>query len=86
LLTKGGVKGMSVEDRVIKIVAQIFKTEERKINRETKFVADLSAKSRDFMAMIALLEYEFDIEIEYVKAINKTVGQTVDYVETLVKP
>jgi acyl carrier protein len=77
---------MSVEDRVIKIVAQIFKTEEGKINRETRFVADLSAKSRDFMAMIALLEYEFDIEIEYVKAINKTVGQTVDYVETLVKP
>lgn len=76
---------MSVDERVKKVVAQIFKVEEGKINRETRFVKDLSAKSRDFMAMIALLEYEFDIEIEYVKAINETVGQTMDYVETLVK-
>jgi len=75
---------MMVEERVKKIVANIFETEYVRITRDTRFLEDLFAKSINIIQMVAMIEDEFDIEIDDVEARkNKTVGQTIDYVERL---
>jgi len=77
---------MSIEEEVIKIVAEQFKIEESQINRNTKFVDDLKAKSIQIIEMCATMEDQFDIEIDMEEARkNKTVGEAIDYIEKLVK-
>ncbi|RLF95996.1 acyl carrier protein [Thermococci archaeon] len=77
---------MSIEEEVIKIVAEQFKIEESQINRNTKFVDDLKAKSIQIIEMCATMEDQFDIEIDMEEARkNKTVGEAIDYIEKLLK-
>jgi len=72
----------SLEERVKKIIAGIFRIDENKITRETKFVEDLHAKSIDTIALLAALEGEFNLKIppQEVQA-NKTIGQAIDYIK-----
>jgi len=77
---------MSIEEEVIKIVAEQFKIEESQINRNTKFVDDLKAKSIQIIEMCATMEDQFDIEIDMEEARkNRTVGEAIDYIEKLLK-
>ena len=77
---------MSIEEEVIKIVAEQFKIEESQINRNTKFVDDLKAKSIQIIEMCATMEDQFDIEIDMEEVRkNKTVGEAIDYIEKLLK-
>jgi len=77
---------MNVEEKVVKIISEIFKVDKSKITKETEFVKDLKAKSYDVLELIAALEEEFDIEIDVRDALkNKTVGEAIEYIRRLVK-
>jgi acyl carrier protein len=80
------VNEMKVKDRVKEIIAELFEIEEEKVTGETRFVEDLHAKSINIIEMIAIMEEEFNIEINSIRARrNRTVDQTVDYISSLLK-
>lgn len=80
------VDRMKVEDKVKKIIAELFEIKEEKISGKTRFVEDLHAKSINIIEMIAIMEEEFNIEIDSVRARrNRIVDQTVDYISSLLK-
>jgi acyl carrier protein len=76
----------TIEQRIVEIIAAQFKVEKEKINRDTSFIKDLKADMAQRSALRKELEKQFDIKIP-VKAFDKvrTVGETIDYVETAVK-
>ena len=79
---------MKIEERiaegVIKEVARIFKKDVNELTMDTRFVEDLHAKSVNIVALIALLENEFGIEIPYMQARRrKTIGEAIDLIVDL---
>lgn len=77
---------MKVEQKVITIIADIFKRGRNELALETGFIEDLHAKSVQIIELIALLEDEFDISIPFVEAKkNRTIGEAVKYVENKLK-
>lgn len=77
---------MKVEQKVITIIADIFKRGRNELTLETGFIEDLHAKSVQIIELIALLEDEFDISIPFVEAKkNRTIGEAVKYVENKLK-
>lgn len=76
----------TVEERVIQMVAKVFRKDASGINRETRFVEDLFAKSLNVIELTAVLENEFDIEIPMQEARkNKKVGEAIDQIERLLQ-
>ncbi len=76
----------TVEERVKQVVAKVFHKEVNEINRETRLVEDLQAKSLNMIELTALLENEFDMDIStFETRKNKTIGQDVDLIENLLK-
>ncbi len=55
---------MSVQDKVIKIIAEKLSVDESEIVPEASFVDDLGADSLDLVELIMTMEEEFDIEID----------------------
>ena len=56
------------------------------ITEDSKFIEDLSFNSYDFMSMLGEIEDEFDITIDEDEALKlHTVGEAVEYLETLTK-
>lgn len=73
---------MDVEKRFKEIVADIFRTDIKKIKNSTNFVSDLNAKSIDIIALIAATENEFGIKTNPEETSkNKTVGQAIEYIK-----
>ncbi|GAA4423942.1 acyl carrier protein [Bremerella cremea] len=73
---------MSVEERVIEIVASQLGVDKEKVSRESSFVNDLGADSLDMVELVMELEEEFDIDIPEDSADKiETVGQAIDYLE-----
>jgi len=73
---------VSVEERVIEIVASQLGVDKEKITRESSFVNDLGADSLDIVELVMELEEEFDIDIPEDSADSiQTVGQAVDFLE-----
>ena len=73
---------MSVEAKVIDVVAEQLGVDKEKINRDTSFVNDLGADSLDTVELIMELEEEFDTTIPESTAEQiKTVGQAIDFLE-----
>ena len=71
---------MSVEERVVEIVAEQLGVEKEKIKRESNFVNDLGADSLDELVME--LEEEFDINIPDESAEKiQTVGEAIEHIE-----
>ena len=67
---------------MIKVVAEIFNKDPKKITRKTEFVQDLHAKSMDIVELIAGVEEEFDIPVIQGQVMqNKTVGDAIDWME-----
>lgn len=67
-------------------VARVFHKDVSEIGRDTRFLQDLFAKSINIVELTAILEYEFDIEIPAAQARRaKTVGETIDLIESLLK-
>ena len=73
---------MSVEQRVIDIVAEQLGVDKAKINPESNFVNDLGADSLDTVELVMELEEEFDISIPDDAAEKiQTVGEAVRHIE-----
>ncbi len=71
-----------VEERVVKVVAQVLKVDAARIASESRFVEDLGAESLQSVEMIAAFEEEFDIEMDEQGALGvKDVGRAVDFIE-----
>ena len=54
---------MSVEDKVIKIIAEKLSVDLEEVVPEASFVEDLGADSLDLVELIMSMEEEFDTEI-----------------------
>lgn len=77
---------MSMEDRVREIIASVFKLKKEQLTDNMDFIKDLNAQSYDIAELIALLEEEFQVEIDPLRARqNKTIGQVIDYIKELTK-
>lgn len=77
---------MDAAQKVIEIVAEVFKKDRDELTLETRFVEDLHAKSVQIIELIALMESEFNIEIPFVEARkNRTLGDVVEYVSSKLK-
>jgi acyl carrier protein len=77
---------MNVEKNFKEIVADIFKTDIKKLKDNTRFVEDLNAKSIDIIALIAATENAFGIRTRREEtAKNKTVKQSIDYIRKKLK-
>jgi acyl carrier protein len=73
---------MSVEQRVIDIVAEQLGVEKDKIKPESNFVNDLGADSLDTVELVMELEEEFDISIPDEAAEKiQTVGEAIRHIE-----
>jgi len=73
---------VSVEERVIEIVANQLGVDKEKVTRESSFVNDLGADSLDMVELVMELEEEFDIDIPEDSADKiETVGQAIDFLE-----
>ena len=72
---------MSVEERVIGIVAEQLSIGVDEIKNESSFIDDLGADSLDTVELVMALEEEFDIEISDDEAENiSTVQSAIDYI------
>ena len=72
---------MSVEERVIGIVAKQLSMGADEIKNESSFIDDLGADSLDTVELVMALEEEFDIEISDDEAENiSTVQSAIDYI------
>ena len=71
----------SVEERVVKIVAEQLGVNEGEVTKAASFVNDLGADSLDTVELVMALEEEFDCEIPDEEAEKiTTVQQAIDYV------
>lgn len=77
---------MSVEERVIQLIAQACHQDAAMIGRDTEYINDLGVtKSIAYFQLATLLEAEFDVRVDFTKIKNSgTVGITVDYIQGLV--
>lgn len=78
-------QGKTTEERVIEIVARVFHKEVAVINRDTRFIDDLFAKSINIVELLAVLEYELHIPaipLSKARQMN-TVGKAIDLVVSL---
>jgi len=70
-----------IKDRVIKVVAQVLKTDAAQIQEEHGFVADLGAESVQSIELMAGFEEEFDIEMDEDEARSvQSVGMAIDFI------
>lgn len=75
----------TVEERVIKVVADQLSAKPEDIQNDTSFVNDLGADSLDQVELIMELEEEFGIEIpEGTVEKIQTVGQAIDHIQEAV--
>ncbi len=75
----------TTEERVIQAVARVFHKQVNEINRDTRFVEDLFAKSVNVLELTAILEFEFNSPmIPMAQARRaKTVGEAIELVTKL---
>jgi len=76
----------SVEERVVKIVAEQLGVNEGEVSKGSSFVNDLGADSLDTVELVMALEEEFDCEIPDEEAEKiTTVQQAIDYINAHLK-
>ena len=72
----------SIEDRVVKMVAEQLGVKEEEVKLESSFVEDLGADSLDTVELIMALEEEFDTEIPDEEAEKiTTLREAISYIE-----
>ena len=73
---------MSVDEKVLEIVAERMGVKQEDISKETSFVTDLGADSLDQVELIMELEDQFDLNIPDEDAEKlQTIGDAVKYIE-----
>ena len=76
----------NIDERVKKAVARVFHRDISEITQDTHFVRDLFAKSVNIIELIAILEYEFGIEIPRAQSRKaETVRGTIELITSLVE-
>jgi acyl carrier protein len=76
----------SIEERVVKIVAEQLGVNEGEVTKSASFVNDLGADSLDTVELVMALEEEFDCEIPDEEAEKiTTVQQAIDYINANLK-
>ena len=75
---------MSVEDKLIDIIAEQLSVEKDKVVSGASFVDDLGADSLDLVELIMAMEEAFDIEIaDEVAEKIATVKDAVDHIQSV---
>ena len=70
----------TIAERISKIIVDKLGVDEKEVNLEASFTADLGADSLDTVELIMEFEKEFDLSIPDDQAENiQTVGQAVEY-------
>lgn len=73
------------ENKIIAIISEVFGIDKKEVTRDKDFVKDFKAKSIKIIEMCAMLEDEFDIDINMEDARkNSTVGEAIDYTVKLI--
>ncbi|MFZ3150827.1 MAG: acyl carrier protein [Anaerolineaceae bacterium] len=68
----------TIEQRVITVIATVFKKEEKDLSGETFLVKDLQAKSMNMIELQAVLESEFEVELPLYRIMRaKTVSDLI---------
>ena len=74
-----------VQDRVMKVVAQVLRVDPQMVEPQSNFVFDLGAESSQSIQLVAGFEEEFGIEMDNEAALTvQTVGDAVDWVAKLI--
>ncbi len=74
---------MSVEDKVMKIIAEKLSVDLKEVVPDASFVDDLGADSLDLVELIMSMEEEFDIEIpDEVAEKLVTVKDAIDFIHS----
>ena len=72
---------MSIEAKVIDIVAEQMGVDKEEVSRETSFVNDLNSDSLDTVELVMEFEDQFELSIPDEDADKiQTVGQAIDYI------
>jgi acyl carrier protein len=81
------MESQEVRDKVVEIICQkLPDVPKEKITDDTRYTEDLHADSLDQAELVMEFEDEFEIDIpDEAEGKIKTVGETVKYIETLVK-
>ena len=73
---------MSVDKRIIKIIAEQLDVSEDEVVPEASFIDDMGADSLDLVELVMAMEEEFDVEIPDEDAENiRTVQDAINYVQ-----
>ncbi len=71
----------SIEERVVKVIAEQLSVDESQVKPEAHFIDDLGADSLDLVELVMSLEKEFDCEIPDEEAEKiTTVQSAIDFV------
>lgn len=71
-------------EAIIKRASEIFKKEPSELSAETNFEEDLNAKSVNLVQIIAVLEDEYEVEINFMEfRRKKTFGESAEFVAEL---
>ena len=75
------------EERIIRIVAGVARTDTGTITLDTDLITDLGVDSASALVLLVELEDEFDVTLSDRAAANlRTVGDIVRYLDGIVKP
>ena len=73
-------------EKIIRRAAEIFDRNPAELGEGTRFLDDLQAKSVNFVQIIALLEDDYDAEINFMAfKRNKTFGEAADFVTEIIE-
>ena len=75
---------MKLREKIIEIIAKLFKVEESSINDQTSFVADLKTDELDIVELDMCLEEEFGVEIDLEGKKVSTVGEAIKFIQSRV--
>ncbi len=71
----------TVEERVLKITADVLQIKAEEIKLENAFTTDLCAESVQSVELVAMFEEEFEIEMDEDSALSVTnVGDAIDFI------
>jgi acyl carrier protein len=69
---------------LLEAVSATLHRPEGELDGDTQIIADLGAKSVDFVRIISVLEDEFELEIPFMEfRRKKTIGEAIDYIVSL---
>ena len=73
-----------VLEKIIERAAVLFKKDRGELGPDTKWVEDLKTKSVNYVQVIAVLEAEFDVQINFMEfRRKKTLGEAAEFVAQL---